>query len=306
MVLCEYVWLDADNGFRSKTRILDKVDDISDVPAWNYDGSSTGQSLVLLTEVILKPVAIFKDPFRNSGYSRIIWCEAHSSDMVYPASREEAIKSFKKNTDSEPWFGIEQEYYLTQIGNDDLPIPYGMSTISAAINQKQYPYYCKTNYNYGRSIAEEHLLKCIEAGIKMSGMNAEVGPSQWEYQVGPCTGIEAGDQLMISRYILERVAEKYNVIVDWSPKPFQGDWNGSGCHTNFSTKMMRRGDQENDGMTYIMSSILNLKQTHNEDVKNMGLNNNLRLTGLHETASVDEVTWGEGTRDTSIRIGTET
>ena len=139
MVLCEYVWLDSNCGFRSKTRILDKVDDLSDVPAWNFDGSSTGQALVLLTEVILKPVAIFKDPFRSSGHARIIWCEAHSTEMVYPASREHAVKSFEKNKESEPWFGIEQEYYLTQLENDNLPKPYGMKTISAAINQQNHP-----------------------------------------------------------------------------------------------------------------------------------------------------------------------
>ena len=39
------------------------------------------------------------------------------------------------------------------------------------------------------------------AGVKVSGINAEVMPGQWEYQVGPCTGIDSGDHLVMSRYL---------------------------------------------------------------------------------------------------------
>ena len=135
----------------------------------------------------------------------------------------------------------------------------------------------------------------------MSGINAEIGPSQWKYHVGPCVGIEAGDQLMVSRYILERIADMHHANVEWRPKPFDG-LNRSGCHTNFSTKSMR----EKGGWNHIMKSINNLEKTHADDVMKMETGNGLRLTGYHETASEAVFTYGEGTRHTSIRIGTET
>ncbi len=46
---------------------------------------------------------------------------------------------------------------------------------------------------FGRAIMEAHYRACLYAGIKISGTNSEVMPGQWEFQVGPCHGIEIGD-----------------------------------------------------------------------------------------------------------------
>lgn len=58
--------------------------------------------------------------------------------------------------------------------------------------------------------------------MKIAGVNAEVMPGQWEFQVGPCIGIEVGDHLWVARYIMQRIAERFGVIVSFHPKPIEG------------------------------------------------------------------------------------
>lgn len=136
----------------------------------------------------------------------------------------------------------------------------------------------------------------------MAGLNAEVFPGQWEYQCGVCKGIDMCDQLWLSRYILQRIAETHGQIAELRPKPIQGDWNGSGCHTNFSTKSTR---DSKIGWDTFMTYCDRLKKFHSECMSVYGTGNDLRMTGQHETARFDEFTYGIGARGCSVRIGND-
>jgi len=313
--LLEYIWLDLKSGFRSKIKIINRLDDLSidNLPLWNYDGSSTGQAKGSNTEVILKPVYLRKNPLiRSELYdSYIVLCGTYLDyDLLKPLNnnhRDTAVALFNENREEKPWFGIEQEYFLF---NPETNLPLGVP--SKNFNKVLNKYYCSIGHErrLGRVIAEEHMNACIYSNLTISGINAEVEPGQWEYQIGPCEGIESGDQVLVSRYLLERIAEKHNVIVNWSPKPVNG-WNGSGCHTNYSTTSMR--DNYNlfnknlpSGLDNIVFAIEKLHNKHEEHMKVYGEDNNLRMTGLNETARFDKFSWGYGTRDTSIRVGNET
>lgn len=137
--------------------------------------------------------------------------------------------------DDKPLFGLEQEYTLM----DRDGWPFGWP--KGGYPQPQGPYYCGIGacLALGRDLVEAHYKACLYAGVNIRGTNAEVMPAQWEYQVGPCEGIDAGDQLWMSRYLLMRIAEEFGIQVSFDPKPISGDWNGAGCHTNFSTLKMR-------------------------------------------------------------------
>ena len=152
-------------------------------------------------------------------------------------TRVKCAEIMEKVIGKEPWFGIEQEYTLFE---PDRKTPYGWPK-GGFPDRPQGPYYCSigTENAYGRAVCEAHYKCCMYAGINISGINGEVMPGQWEYQVGPCTGMDSPDQLIISRYLLIRVCEQFGVVVSFDPKPIPGDWNGAGCHTNVSTNEMR-------------------------------------------------------------------
>lgn len=297
--VAEYVWLsgkDSHHDLRSKCRTMDGPTDIplSEYPVWNFDGSSTQQALGLDTEILVKPVAVYPHPFATLPGSKVVLCECFYPDgkPTTDNTRFAARKVFDAALQEEPWFGLEQEYVIYKNGR-----PYGWPTDGFPAAQGDY--YCANGPTaWGRDIAMEHYQTCLSIGLKLSGINAEVMPAQWEYQVGPCVGIEAGDHMTMARWVFLRIGEKHGVDINFDAKPVPGDWNGSGCHTNFSTKAMRAPG----GKKVIIEAVERLRATARDDIKFYGIDNNRRLTGKHETSSLGEFTYGVGTRHTSVRI----
>jgi glutamine synthetase len=216
-----------------------------------------------------------------------------------------AKKIFDKKLELEPWYGLEQEYFLMDCATKK---PYGH--YEELIVQGQY--YCSVGSRnaFGRKIADAHLDACLYAGLKISGINAEVAPGQWEFQIGPAVGIEAGDHLWMARYLLERITEETGgngakVYIEYHPKPMQGI-NGSGCHCNYSTNEMREGREGREGIDFIYDAIKKLEDNHNAHMKVYGTDNDQRMTGLHETSSYKKFTYGKANRGCSVRIGNKT
>jgi glutamine synthetase len=203
----------------------------------------------------------------------------------------------EKFSNEEAWFGIEQEYTLFE-GRNPLGWPEG------GYPAPQGPFYCGVGADevFGREIVEEHLQLCMDAGLEVSGINAEVMPGQWEYQIGPIGPLDASDQMWISRWLLYRISEEYGVSATLHPKPVKGDWNGAGAHTNFSTKSMR----EKGGIDVINEACEKLSKNHDEHIIVYGAHNEERLTGLHETCSIKEFRYGVSDRGASIRIPMQT
>jgi glutamine synthetase len=305
-VCAEYIWLGGNYELRSKSRVLSCVDKnylrLEDIPQWNYDGSSTDQASGEDSEVILNPVSVYTDPFRGFP-NLLVMCDTYHPDSSPTATnnRQWADYIFNKNIGELPWYGLEQEYFIL---DPETNRPIGMPIEGG----KQGQYYCSvgTENAFCRNMVEEHFMICLRAGLNISGINAEVAPGQWEFQIGPCLGISAGDQLWIARYLLHRVSEKYNLSITFEPKPVEGDWNGSGCHTNFSTLSMREGTVNHDGLYYIDKAIEKLSKRHAEHMELYGTGNEKRMTGLHETSSYDQFSEGIANRGCSIRRGNAT
>lgn len=135
--------------------------------------------------------------------------------------------------------------------------------------------------------------------MKIAGINAEVMPGQWEYQIGPCRGVEIGDHMVMARYIMLRVTESHGVVCSFSPKPREdGDWNGAGCHSNFSIKSMR----EKGGYDVILKVCEAFGAKSKEHIDEYGEGNEKRLTGKHETCDITQFKFAVADRGASIRI----
>tara|TARA_B100001179_G_scaffold77474_1_gene54614 strand:+ start:3654 stop:4634 length:981 start_codon:yes stop_codon:yes gene_type:complete len=282
----EYIWLD---GYQPEPSLRSKIKTTEDEtpPDWAFDGSSTQQAEGGTSDCLLLPVQKYNGPL-FADY--LVMCQVETGEHEVHSSNTR-VAAEKVVTD-EWWFGFEQEYFFTDTKGNPLGWQDGTP-------RPQGDYYCGVGSMnvQGREISEAHLEVCLEAGIELSGTNAEVALGQWEYQCFG-KGIKAGDDLWVSRYLLHKVAEEFGVCVNIHPKPKSGDWNGSGMHTNFSNEEMRTNGSEN-----LMNSICEkLGAAHPEGIQEYGSDNDKRLTGLHETQKITEFSYAKFDRGASIRI----
>jgi len=297
----EYIWLDGYTplaNLRSKTRINEfaSFPKLDELPMWGFDGSSTQQAEGKNSDCMLLPVAVYPDSTRKNG--ALVMCEVMMPDgkTPHPSNSRSTIPD-----DPDTWFGFEQEYFYFKDGAP-LGFPKG------GFPNPQGPYYTGVGYkNVGsvaRELVEQHIDICLDAGINLEGINAEVAKGQWEFQIFGKGSKSAADQMWVARYILMRLCEKYEIDIEWRCKPIVGafnaplDWNGSGMHSNFSTKHLR----EKGGKEYFEKLMAAFAKHHDEHIAVYGPENHLRLTGLHETQSIDKFNYGLADRGASVRI----
>ena len=290
-MIYKYIWLDGytpEQNLRSKIQVAN----LDEPSIWAFDGSSTQQAEGGLSDCVLKPVSDYKitGVIPHRYQNTLVMCEVLNSDHTpHKSNTRTECKSF---IGDEWWFGFEQEYFFYKDGE-----PLGWKKGEEPAPQGQY--YCGVGSENvaGREISEKHLKACLDAGIQLTGTNAEVALGQWEYQCFG-KGVKAGDDLWVSRYLLYEIAEKYGVEVVLHPKPKAGDWNGSGMHANFSNEEMRT-----NGSEQLMNEICEkLGARHAIGIDEYGSDNDMRLTGLHETQSIDTFSYAVSDRGASIRI----
>ena len=300
MIKLEYIWLDGytpEPNLRSKVKILPKKEGaitLSECPEWSFDGSSTKQAEGHYSDRILKPVALYQNCMDGGLYrSYFVLCEVYNPDGT---PHESNIRHILLDDDN-VWYGFEQEYTIFIDGRpigfpkDGFPVPQGK-------------YYCGVGDEQvrGRKFVDEHLEICLNTELQITGTNAEVLLGQWEYQLFNTTSKSAADDLWISRYILQRLSEKWGYRIEFHPKPVMGDWNGSGLHCNFSNHIMRNIG----GMEYFSKLFNVFESRHTLHIENYGSSNEQRLTGKHETQSIHKFSWGVSDRGASLRVPIQT
>ena len=219
----EYIWLDGYTplaNLRSKTQIKEfaSFPKLEELPHWGFDGSSTKQAEGKSSDIVIKPVAVFPDSTRKNGV--LVMCETflHTGE-AHPSNSRATIPD-----DAGTWFGFEQEYFFYQDGRP-LGFPEG------GYPAPQGPYYTGVGFqNVGsiaREIVEEHIDICLDAGINLEGINAEVAKGQWEFQIFGKGSKRAADQMWVARYLLVRLCEAYGIDVEFRCKPILGAFNAS-------------------------------------------------------------------------------
>lgn len=293
MITVEYIWLDGSEDMpqlRGKTRVFSEKQTLKELPNWSFDGGSTKQGDLKDSDRMLKPVRLYDNPFNEGNY--MVLCEVMNPDGTpHESNMRNVLSTLTEQSKSKDttWFGFEQEYTLT----DPMMQPLVPEDV------KQGDFYCGVGAGnvIGRLIADEHLQNCHKAGITLFGTNAEVMISQWEFQTNPGEALKVSDDLWMSRYILQKGSEKFNMRISYHPKIYP-NLNGAGCHVNVSTEKTRK----KGGVTAMEKMMGKLKKTHLEHINLYGAGNDLRLTGECETSNYDEFTWGFGDRGASVRI----
>ena len=306
----EYIWLDGNENkkIRSKVRysMISQTAPggiLSNIPEWSFDGSSTNQAETSDSDCILKPVRVFPNAMESRGQNQMpslyVLCEVYNRDGTphKTNTRRKLQKNFELSSKENIWISVEQEFVITDPFSG---MPHGWKDYDSETPPPQGDYYCGvgSNTNKGRHVIEAHANLCLQSGIAYDGFHPEVMLSQWEYQLGPGNPLDIADQLWFSRFLLQRLTERMDMAISYDPKPMSGDWNGSGAHINFSTRYMR----EEADMDYMNLVCANMQETHDKAIAAYGENNDKRLTGKHETSSIDKYTWGISDRSASIRI----
>lgn len=306
-ILATYVWIDGSGiNLRCKDRVLDCVPYSAEAaPLWGFDGSSTGLATTTNSDTRLRPVGVYRDPFRADPHVLVL-SEVFKADTLEPVStnfRTYCNNLVETHKAEEPWFGLEQEYTMLDVDGWGLGWPKG-----GGYPTTKYQYsYCGVGAKYmaGRDIVEAHERACLYAGCDFEGTNAEVTHASWEWQVGATVGIKAPDDLWMTRFIMNRLAEDYGVDITYHPKPFGMLHPGIGMHHNFSCVKMR----SEGGYDFILECIKRLEKTHMKHMKHYSneiWSNKMRLSGKFETAPFDKFSWGVANRGTSIRLQRET
>ncbi len=292
----EYIWLDGYTptpNLRGKTQIKEYASfpTLEDLPLWGFDGSSTMQAEGSNSDCVLKPIRVFPDGARADGV--LVLCEVMMPDgeTPHPTNKRATILD-----DEGAWFGFEQEYFFYKDGR-----PLGFPP--EGYPEPQGKYYTGVGYKYvgsvAREIVEEHLDLCLAAGINHEGINAEVAKGQWEFQIFGKGSKKAADEMWMARYLLQRLTEKYGVDIEYHCKPLgDTDWNGSGMHANFSTTYLR----EVGGKAYFEALMAEFEKNRADHIAVYGPDNHMRLTGKHETQSIDQFSYGIADRGASIRV----
>jgi glutamine synthetase len=316
-VKMEYLWIDAFDTIRSKTKVkmFNSTDfkklpsefgevgsvefDKNLIPEWYFDGSSTNQSCEQNSDVILKPKFICLDPFNESNnISFLVLCDTYNSNDTPHKTNKRVECSIieEQSTRQNPLFGISQEYIICFLDSS-----IGNNFYQYAKNES--PYYCGIGSNKIaiRNIMNDHLTKCLKAGLHFRGMNTGIEANKGEFQLGELSMTLIGDELWVARYILIRVCELYNAYPVFESKDIEKyeKYDISKGYVNFSTNKMR----SENGFDNIIETCEKLKLKHKEYLDICGIESTNTNCGIENTNShCENFNFGVSNRTTSVRI----